>query len=137
MKILLVVLTTVLFGCFQDYETKDKSKNFDQIDNPNFNWKSFHSSLLEFSIPDGDPHNHTLVEVFHVSNQGKETKTISQFLKPGESFSKDLSLANHIVAVKVKLNQGFRERVETITLENLASISAIYFDASIAKGVSK
>jgi len=134
MKYLIPWVIIVFIGCIQEYEVEKQPQKFDEINNPNFNWKSTSSTQLKFVIPDNDLKKMTLVEIFNLSNTGEETKSISQFLPPEGEFSKTLRLANHITSVKVVMSQGQKHREKTIDVNDIGSVSSIHFDETSDKG---
>jgi len=134
MKILIPWIIIIFIGCIQEYEVEKQPQKFDEINNPNFNWKSTSSTHLNFVIPDKDDKKLTLVEIFNVSNTGEEAKSVSQFLPPDGKFSMTLRLANHIKSVKVVMSQGQKHREKIIDVDDIQSISSIYFDEAAEKG---
>ena len=104
MNILIVLL--VFIGCmpYKTIVVGDPHK-FEAIGATDFDWRSTSSSKLEFVVPDNDMRNSILVEVFNVNTELDITKSVSSFLTPSAKFSKDLKLANDVVAIKVKVSQ--------------------------------
>lgn len=127
-------MTLMSVSCFQNYQVEERPQKFEEINNPNFNWKSTSETKLEFLVPDNQSRQNILVEVFYLSQQGQETKSVSQFLSPGEKFSQVMNLANHVVSIKVKMSHGKIERVREIDVEKINSVTSIYFDVNQAKG---